>query len=83
MNAAAHWAWVNGGTTPITGFHSVIDRPERVRRVMPPTTTISKISAQQPKRQAATAAGRAFAATAAPASGRAETVEKDTLALPR
>ena len=50
---------------------------------MPPTTTIKKISAQQPKSQPATAPGRAFAATAAPVSGRAETVEKDTLALPR
>src|ERR1700726_4858777 len=37
----------SGGTMPITGFHSVIDRPERVSRVTPPTTTIRKINPQQ------------------------------------
>jgi hypothetical protein len=26
---------------PVTGFHSVIDRPDSVRRVSPPTTTIA------------------------------------------
>ena len=40
---------------PMTGFHSVIDRPERVSRVIPPTTTIGKISAQHRKSHAATA----------------------------
>ena len=33
---------VSGGTMPITGFHSVIERPERVSRVMPPIITISQ-----------------------------------------
>jgi hypothetical protein len=37
----------------MTGFHWVIDRPERVSRVMPPTTTIRKINPQQRKSQAA------------------------------
>ena len=32
---------------PVTGCHSVIDRPDSVRRVMPPITTIRKIMAQQ------------------------------------
>ena len=39
---------------PMTGFHSVIDRPERVSRVMPPTTTIRKINPQQRNSHAAT-----------------------------
>ncbi len=39
---------------PTTGFHSVIDRPERVSRVIPPITTNSKISVQQPNSQEAT-----------------------------
>ena len=44
----------SGGTMPTTGFHSVIDRPERVSRVIPPTTTITKIIAQQANSQTAT-----------------------------
>jgi hypothetical protein len=31
---------------PTIGCHSTIDKPECVRRVMPPTTTIAKTSAQ-------------------------------------
>ena len=31
--------------TPVTGFHCVIDRPDSVSRVAPPTITIAKISA--------------------------------------
>src|SRR6516162_8378822 len=54
-NTAAQSAAESGGTTPTTGFHSVIDSPDRVSRVMPPTTTIRKISAQQANSQAATA----------------------------
>src|SRR5882762_635061 len=53
-NSAAQSVAESGGTMPITGFHSVIDRPERVSRVMPPTTTIRAINAQQTKSQAAT-----------------------------
>src|SRR6266852_2889160 len=53
-NSAAQSAAESGGTMPMTGFHSVIDRPERVSRVIPPTTTIRKIIAQQTKSHAAT-----------------------------
>src|SRR6266478_7165686 len=53
-NSAAQSAAESGGGMPITGFHSVIDRPERVSRVMPPTTTIRAIIAQQTKSHAAT-----------------------------
>ena len=38
---------VMGGNAPTIGCHSVIDRPECVRRVTPPTTTIANTSAQQ------------------------------------
>src|SRR5688572_27334457 len=30
-----------GGTTPVTGFHSVMDRPLSVSRVAPPTTIVA------------------------------------------
>src|SRR6266446_9327188 len=53
-NSAAQSAAERGGRIPTTGFHSVIDRPERVSRVMPPTTTIRAIIAQQTKSHAAT-----------------------------
>jgi len=39
---------------PVTGCHSVIDRPDQVRRVTPPITTIAKIIAQQTSSQIAT-----------------------------
>src|SRR6516162_3791438 len=55
-NSTAQPAVESGGTTPITGSHWVIDRPERVSRVIPPTTTIRKIRAQQTNSQTATAA---------------------------
>src|SRR6266404_4085276 len=54
-NSAAQSAGESGGRTPRTGFHSVIDKPERVSRVMPPITTIKKISAQQTNSHAAIA----------------------------
>src|SRR3546814_6218591 len=38
-NSASHAASLSGGSTPVTGSHSVIDRPDSVRRVMPPTAT--------------------------------------------
>src|SRR5215813_13659634 len=53
-NAADQSAADSGGTTPTTGCHSVIDKPDNVSRVTPPTTTIKKISAQQAKSHSAT-----------------------------
>ncbi len=50
----------------MTGFHSVIDRPERVSRVIPPTTTIAKISAQQANSHAATAPCRVLSVAVSP-----------------
>ena len=43
----------SGGSVPTIGCHSVIDRPECVSRVTPPTTTIAKTSAQQTNSQTA------------------------------
>ena len=44
-NAACHASADSGGNAPITGFHSVIDRPDSVSRVAPPTSTMAKTSA--------------------------------------
>ncbi|KAF0126731.1 MAG: hypothetical protein FD152_2569 [Xanthobacteraceae bacterium] len=43
-NSSAHCAAESGGSVPVTGFHSVIESPESVRRVAPPTTTMAKTS---------------------------------------
>src|SRR6266478_2366947 len=72
-NSAAQSAAESGGRTPTTGFHSVIDRPERVSRVMPPITTIKKISAQQTNSQVATAPRLPSAAHAVAPSARLRT----------
>src|SRR5271169_132293 len=70
-NTAAQSAAESGGTTPTTGFHSVMDRPDRVSRVMPPTTTIRKINAQQTNSQAATPPRRSRGSAPAAALGHA------------
>jgi len=40
---------------PETGFHSVIDRPDQVSRVAPPTTTMVNTITVTPTSQTATA----------------------------
>jgi hypothetical protein len=40
-NACAQAISLRGGIAPVTGFHSVIDRPDPVRRVAPPTATMT------------------------------------------
>lgn len=57
-NSAAQAAYDSGGSVPVTSFHSVIDRPDSVSRVMPPTITISMISAATANSQLAMAFGR-------------------------
>ncbi len=71
-NWAAQSASVSGGRVPMKGCHSTIDRPEWVRRVAPPTTTMAKTRAQQASSQAATArrAARGSAAPARPGAGK-------------
>src|SRR5690349_16619368 len=58
-NAACQSAAESGGSVPTIGCHSVIDRPEWVSRVTPPTTIIANTSAQHASSHAATARGRA------------------------
>src|SRR5215471_2615146 len=52
-NSVVQSAADSGGTMPMTGFHSVIDSPDNVSRVTPPTTTIKKINPQHMKSHAA------------------------------
>src|SRR6476620_10024542 len=44
-NSARHWSSEVGGSTPVIGFHSTIDRPDSVKRVAPPTIKVRKIIA--------------------------------------
>jgi hypothetical protein len=39
-NSAAQASAERGGTAPVTGRHSVMERPDPVSRVAPPTATI-------------------------------------------
>ena len=43
-NSTAQSPALSGGTTPVTGRHSVIESPEPVSRVAPPTATIATTS---------------------------------------
>src|SRR3546814_2515720 len=63
-NSASHAASLSGGSTPVTGSHSVIDRPDSVRRVMPPTATTAITSSATAHNQRDSAAGRDLANTA-------------------
>ena len=55
--ACCQSASVSGGSVPTIGCHSVIDNPECVSRVTPPTTIIANTSAQHSSSHAATAPG--------------------------
>src|SRR5690606_28758824 len=52
-NSAAQLAASIGGIMPVTGRHSVIERPEPVSRVSPPTTIIATTSAKSTPSQIA------------------------------
>jgi hypothetical protein len=52
-NSANHSASFMGGSPP-WGFHSTIERPERVNRVAPPTAIIVPTRPAQPNSQYAT-----------------------------
>ena len=45
LNSACQALSDSGGSAPVIGFHSVIDRPDSVSRVAPPTTSVRKIIA--------------------------------------
>jgi hypothetical protein len=44
-NSTCQASRVSGGSVPVTGFHSTIDRPDSVSRVAPPTTMVANTSA--------------------------------------
>src|SRR5215471_16528686 len=58
-NSVRHCASESGGKVPLTGCHSTIDRPDSVRRVAPPTSTMTKIKAATTNSQARMAWRRA------------------------
>ena len=43
VNSNCHCSLVKGSSIPEIGFHSTIERPETVNRVIPPTTTMTTI----------------------------------------
>ena len=43
-NSASQASSLSGGIAPVTGRHSVIDRPEPVSRVAPPSATMASTS---------------------------------------
>src|SRR5581483_1538346 len=47
VNSFRHSFSDSGGRTPVTGFHSTIDRPDSVNRVAPPTTSVATIIAAE------------------------------------
>jgi hypothetical protein len=59
---AQPWA-LSGGMTPMIGSHSVMDRPEPVSRVAPPTTTRPKTTRAVAKSQIATGRDRCGSST--------------------
>src|SRR5215813_5077308 len=54
-NSACHACASSGGTTPVTGFHSTIERPDSVSRVAPPTITVTNMRAATASSQNLTA----------------------------
>src|SRR4051812_27105450 len=57
-NSAAQSEAFSGGIAPVTGFHWVIDSPESVSRVAPPTTTMASTRTATAISQTATARER-------------------------
>ena len=47
-NSESQAASESGGMAPVTGRHSVIERPDPVSRVAPPTATIAMTSPASP-----------------------------------
>jgi hypothetical protein len=86
-NSAAHCSSDVGHTSPVAR-HSTIDRPDRVSRVTPPSTTITNtapavVASHKPTRRrlrASLAAACAAPASAAPAASAAAVVSRRTRA---
>src|SRR5215208_4885464 len=80
-NSAAQAISESGGMAPVTGFHSVMERPDPVSRVAPPTATMATTSAARRKSQACTsfnASGRVAGSRVSEASA-ARVMEKPEL----
>src|SRR5262249_36406485 len=60
-NSACHAGASSGGSTPVTGFHSTIDSPDPVSRVVPPTTKVANIRAATASSHSRTARRRVWA----------------------
>ena len=60
---------LSGGMIPVMGRHSVMLRPDSVRRVTPPTTMTAKTSADEKRSQRPTAGGASTGSLGAAASG--------------
>src|SRR5262249_7703397 len=54
-NSTCHARASSGGTTPVTGFHSTMERPDSVSRLAPPTITVTNIKAATASSQSLTA----------------------------
>src|ERR1041385_6482303 len=60
VNSPCHCFCDKGGSTPVTGFHSTIERPDSVSRVAPPTISVRKIIAAAHSSHSRTAPSRTF-----------------------
>src|ERR1700691_5260307 len=75
-NSSSHSALESGGRIPVMGRHSVILRPDSVRRVTPPTTITAKTNADEPRSQRPTDGGESTGKGTGCAANRALLAEK-------
>jgi hypothetical protein len=61
-NSSSQSVVLRGGITPVTGRHSVIDNPEPVSRVAPPTITVAATRAATAQSQSRTGLSRSILA---------------------
>lgn len=54
-NSTIHSSYDNGGRIPVMGCHSVILKPDSVKRVTPPTTMIPRTNTEERSNQRPTA----------------------------
>ena len=68
---------LSGGKAPVIGFHSVMDNPDSVSRVIPPTTTIANTRSATQSSQFAMLAGRSCNDVTAALSDKAMSMRGD------
>lgn len=76
-NSSFHCVSDKGGSTPVIGRHSVILRPDSVRRVTPPTTMTAKTSTDDNSNHPATGGGESTGSSAASAGAAEALAEKN------